>query len=222
MAHPFGAASLALLAALALLPAASHAQVPTTRTSRGDTVDAPAFRFRAEAGLAAATPLARDENGLSVGTGVSPMAGIGVARALESGVTVAAGVRAALLSLRFSSEDGSSWSDGTAGQVDATVAAERDVGWCRTSEAAGCTAARAGAAVVFLAGPRDVVPFRQTGSRWGVGAEFGGSVRLPTGMPFYATVLGQAYHMFGDEAPLAGPVRAGVVARLLAGVRYGR
>ena len=212
--------STALLASLAGA-AAAQLPVPTVGVSRDDTIGA-TFRLRGEAGLAVGTPLARDANGTRVVTGLSPMAGVGFARDLARGITVAGGLRAALLSLQFRDDAGASWESGTAWQLDASAAAERAVLGCALREAAGCTAARVGAGVVFLGGPREVVPFRQSGSRWGVGGEAGAAVRLASAWPVYGTALGHAYHMFGVSSILAGPLRAGVVARVLVGVRYGR
>jgi hypothetical protein len=150
------------------------------------------------------------------------MIGAGVARDLSARTTLAAGLRVAMAPLRFRDNAGARWGSGTAWQVDVVGSAERLALGCSAREAVGCTAVRAGAGIVFVGGPSDVVPFRRSGSRWGVGGEGGAAVRLWTARPLYLSATGQAYRLFGVSDPLAGPVAAGVVGRALVGLRYGR
>ena len=207
------AALAALLAAMPPLAATAAAQRPEDAPPAGPRFARPTLR--ALGGVAAGTAFADDENGTTVRPALAPLLGVEAASRV--------GERTALtLTLRAARPQASIEFDGAGTEVDAgaVTALDLTVGVERTVHPA--VAVRGGVGLLYLKGPAAVAPFRfNNAASARPMLDFGAALRAPTRLPLHLSLGWQGFRY--GAASVADPIdEAGLVQRVVLGVRYGR
>ena len=207
---PRRAAFAALLTALAPLTAPVAAQPPAP--SAAPRLARPTLR--ALVGGAAGTAFARDENGTSVRPGLSPLVGVEAASAAGERTAITLSLRASRPRAAVEFDAGGDVEAGAVTMLDLTLGVE-----LRLRPA---VAVRGGIGLLYLDGPSTIAPFRfNNASRVRPLLDLGAALRASARLPLHLALGWQGFQY--GAATAADPIReAGLVQRVVVGVRYGR
>lgn len=223
MAHPTPAttvarggrlAGIALALTLAAVGAPAGAQEPASPAPAAPRFARPTLR--ALAGIAVGTPFVEDGNGTTVRPGVAPLLGVEVASRVGERTAVTLALRGARpgAMVDFDAAGSDDVDGGTVTTVDVVAGVEYAVHRRVT--------ARGGLGLLYLEGPAELAPFRfNNGSSIHPLLDVGADVKLAHDLPLALALSWQGYRY--GAATAADPIEeAGVVQRLVVGVRYGR